>query len=850
MMPQLFDWQVQEEDDSPIGAPEERSSRQLYRWRLFGGLLLLLLVAALLLFRWRISERQALMEKDLRAFIRHEEQQRLFGLTEGADKLMVPDTPEAWQEGYLSSFAEADDVEPVDLSVEEIQLDGTEALVTVRLDNVVQMRFYRLIGQRWRRAPLSEALWGEPRQIELADIGLTIAYRARDEAFVERLVADLPALLGEGSAWPKIESNIITVFPHEFGSPLLWHEMNEVIINSPQVVMAEGLDGEAAVRLALADEFLAKMSSERAANNARLSDIQAFQAAIRTIFVLRWALPSEVIPRQEWQMATTAASKSPLLGDWEINRQAASLETVWKPHFSEATFLLVADYLYDEIGTEGLQRVLKELPTVQSWDSLFYPLTGRYTIELEDELLGNSTTKRVADNVPQLPFSVTLLGMDSEKRVLEVKVADQEQPLSIQTAGATLVGAEGAILNDQCAMLHQELTITQGDWLKVGQELQARQLLISDASPSTSLPTSTTLAPPDTMAYLAERRDGAQRGRGFGSFLALSEDGTATHLTSLPPLMSLAVQMQPSIPWPPRFLLTLTVPKCEQTWLFMYDPQQGIIQRWLASSNERIFTSFVWRPLEEEFILTGPIPNQDVRASLKKVHYWSASAEKPLRLLHEIPSAHYPLAWRGENVFTLDEERGAIKLIEQKSGEVVKRIALAGEDVRFTMLSEDSKYFFYDVQPPQIQPITLKADDLLDADSFLPPHKQTIHVVELESGQDTLLFSASEGEWLWPIGGGSATNRLLLLSAPEAPEQSMPTHLLLLDLKAPEQPTIYEIPADEYVTSALACENDHVLMTIYSPNSHSNTEVRVSQPDGTTKSLLRSDKELQLLSCR
>jgi hypothetical protein len=252
----MIDWQVHEEDDSPIRATEERSSRHLYHWALFGGLLLLLMVLALLIFRWRISERQEAMQADLKAFIRHEEQQRLFGLTERADKLMVPEAPKVWQEAYLSSFAEADNVQPVELEVAEIEFDGTGAYVTVRLDNVASVRFYRLIGQRWQRAPLLRvglvtlergerailrplAFWGEPRQIDLADEGLTIAYRARDEAFVERLSHELPALLGEGSAWPKIASNIITVSPYEFGPPLLLHEKNEIVLNSPKLVMAD-----------------------------------------------------------------------------------------------------------------------------------------------------------------------------------------------------------------------------------------------------------------------------------------------------------------------------------------------------------------------------------------------------------------------------------------------------------------------------------------------------------------------------------------------------------------------------------------------------------------------------------
>lgn len=820
----MLDWQVREEEE-PLASdsgedPPSRPAKRYRNWRVFGGLLLLLMVVGLFVFRWRLDERTKAMKDDLKVFIRHEEQQRVFGLREQVDKLMVPDAPKEWQEAYRSIFVKADEVLPVELEVDEIELDGTNAFVAVRLDEVPQVRFYQLVEQKWRRAPLSDEFWGEERYVYLARQGMTISYRARDEAFVQNLATELPLLLQQ---WPmKKGIRRIQITPQEFGPALLEVEETQLTLNSPNLLIQGHTDGERAVRLQLADRLLAKTNSDSERESPRLPGATPFLAAIRMTFILSWALPDEAIPRQIWHQVA-ALWKSPFLGQWQVNREELLLESVWQPRLSDATALLMADYLYDQYGREGLEQVMKELPTAPSWDRIFYPLTGHYTVELEDALLStNSAVKTEENNVPQLPFDVTLLDMDLENGVLDFEIkdrADKEAQLSVKVDESTLSGLQRTISPGQCAALHKQLTITEADWLTMGQELQARQLVVSRSSPSISLPADRTLAPPDTFAYLAEQRIDREGNLRLHRFIALSEEGTATHLTTLPPLMSLGRQIPSKTSGRTRFLLTLSAPECDEVWLFMYDPRRGILSRWFTSFSESsVLQDFVWNPLEGEVLLTGSTIHQNGPAAPR--------ASQQVRA--EFSSARYPLSWHSNQAVILNGKSGTVKLIDVALGEVAKIIPLASEHAHLFMLSEDETRLFY-------------------AHGLRPAEKQSFHMLDFESGQDSVLFSTSTDEWLKPVIGGISTDHVLLLKASQKAGQPITTQLLLVGTSPGEPTVVIETAADEFVTSALACEDDRVLMTIYRKRE---TEVRMWRPDSGTKSLFKADKPLQLLSCR
>ncbi len=74
----------------------------------------------------------------------------------------------------------------------------------------------------------------------------------------------------------------------------------------------------------------------------------------------------------------------------------------------------------------------------------------------------------------------------------------------------------------------------------------------------------------------------------------------------------------------------------------------------------------------------------------------------------------------------------------------------------------------------------------------------------------------------------------------------MTRDLRLVDLNAASEPTIVmEILPNEYVTSALLCEDGRVLISVHKPPL---SEVRMWQPDGSIRTLLRTDTQLELLS--
>lgn len=484
----MFDWQVSEEEQPLANFPqEEHPVQRVRRWYLWGGLLLVLMMVGLFLFRWRLSERTELMKSDLKAFIRHEEQQRAFGLREQADELMVSNAPEQWQLAYRSTFVvEVDEVQPLELTIEEIELEGTSAYVTVQLNEVAQVRFYRLVGQEWRRAPLFAAFWGQEKRIELADEDITIVYPAREEAFAQKLAADLPALLQQ---WPsKLRLPLpfsIKIEPMEFARPLLYisrnDEIQQITLNSPNLMMPGRAEvgGEGAIRLMLANALLDTANLDHETQQSLLPGAPTFLAAFRNTIILRWALPNEAIPRQIWRDKVAGRWKSPFLGQWLINREHVLLTRTWEPRLSEATALLMADYIYDQIESEEVRHVAQRVLTAPSWDRIFYPYTRRYTISLEEEMLLGTPVKMTAHNINALPLSVTILDINAESGVLETEITGQGRPLKIRTGDSTFIDAEGEAVDACCAMLHQEVTVKEGDWLEVGQELQARQLVIN-----------------------------------------------------------------------------------------------------------------------------------------------------------------------------------------------------------------------------------------------------------------------------------------------------------------------------------------------------------------------------------
>ncbi|MGH2541935.1 MAG: hypothetical protein ACRDIB_04010, partial [Ardenticatenaceae bacterium] len=253
----MFEWEVREallaEAEERADA-ERRTGRAARRFGL--GVLLVSGVVLALLLRWRLGEQQAIMREDLGNFIVNEERLRLFGLREEVDELVVPDAPGAWRAGFASTFAATGETRRVALEVQETVLDGREAIATVRLDGRTQVRAYRLVAGKWRRAPLPVEAWGEEQELA-APGGITLRYRQRDALFAEAVAADLPALRDQVEMWGGLfPPREITISPREFAGPVIALAPERIALNSPLVLSADWtLDSAPVVRLALAALF-------------------------------------------------------------------------------------------------------------------------------------------------------------------------------------------------------------------------------------------------------------------------------------------------------------------------------------------------------------------------------------------------------------------------------------------------------------------------------------------------------------------------------------------------------------------------------------------------------------------
>ena len=83
------------------------------------------------------------------------------------------------------------DAPPGSIDITDFEFDGQCANITVNLADVSQLRSYCFNQERWFRAPLSLASWGQDEQVIDLGKGATLHFLPRDQAFAETLAADL-----------------------------------------------------------------------------------------------------------------------------------------------------------------------------------------------------------------------------------------------------------------------------------------------------------------------------------------------------------------------------------------------------------------------------------------------------------------------------------------------------------------------------------------------------------------------------------------------------------------------------------------------------------------------------------
>ena len=153
----MAEWQILDSDDFPEISPDEQEtppSRSRWGWVvLAGGILAFLIVVGYTTLRERQVERRTAVRDDLEAIIFEEETQQFLGNAEQAIELMLPHSPDRWQQAYQQTFS-GDEIRPPPGSTQlnDISFDGTCAVVNVTLVNSEQVRVYCLHGEGWRRA--------------------------------------------------------------------------------------------------------------------------------------------------------------------------------------------------------------------------------------------------------------------------------------------------------------------------------------------------------------------------------------------------------------------------------------------------------------------------------------------------------------------------------------------------------------------------------------------------------------------------------------------------------------------------------------------------------------------------
>jgi hypothetical protein len=852
----MLDWQVFKEDDSSSALAErEVPPSRRKRWRLWLALLLFFLLISGAVVALRLKERNEAIEADVEKFVRYEEQQRFFGLKELKGQLVVPRVSENWEEAYLNTFVEPDEAQPFEVEIAEIELHEGEglafdALVSLRLNGQAQIRLYQLHGRRWKRAPLSEALWGEERYLQIPLHSMTIFYQARDEEFVQRLAQELPALLAN---WPNSTRKIIRVGPREFGEPILLQNETEVTLNSPLLVSPKGeLDSERRVRFALADALLAEANPDSAPDRApdgSLEGVMRFRAASRALVILHWLLPHELIPRQLWQEKLTEGWFSPFLAESSSSEQAnLSLSSLWEPRPSEAAALLTADYLYQTQGHEILVALASQLSGAQSWDSVFEPALARYAIELEADVQAfmrdeELPTPQRSEPPISLPMTVKMLDIEPRTNNLLVKVPHREEPLSIEAAHATLLAPDGSSFSPNCASLYQDITIEAGDWLDVGQQLKAHKMTLPQLAPSISPPSDITLAPADTLAYLTERTIGENGHLEGIRVLALKEEGSRTPLATFPTTLEIVWNRQGN-QQSSRLLLKLAMPDCEQVWLFLYEPRGGITKQWLTSPDWAVgSTQMAWIG---ENILFFARSREEVSSGVDDLWQYSLltrQTESLVRPQGQLERNTRPLGWHSANkqIVALESNR-TINLIDLASGNVADQIPLSTAEPSHFTLNEDGNYLSY--------------TEGAEAETSQEP---SIHILNLTSRENAHLLAGREGDGLFPAYGAEFTARLLVVSQAVKAQEEASKRLLTIDPIALQISVVSKIDDSTFLrsqlTNALTCSDNRVLFVIErqeecDEGSCKQHELQLWQHDGQIKSLLVSDEPIYPLACR
>jgi hypothetical protein len=855
------EWYTVTYSDSFTGPSSEEPvrPRPYRRWLpVAAALLALVLVGATVLYRQRTMGQAALAE-DLAAFIFEEEAIRAFQDPEQATALMAAGAPPAWQEDYQASFA-AGVAPPASVRVESVEFDGRCALVDANLDGHRQARAYCLNGRQWRRAPVPETAWGETETTSLAG-GPQLSFRARDRAFAETLVDDLPPLfeaLDRLAAPPAgrvtRQTLDIAIEPYELHGPLIVGDLpRRIVLNSPLLVPFDGQaapDGSLAVRLALAKALVRRtgdLSPEELP--AALPGAGRFVAAVQTVLAGHLILSPAEMERlvDAWRGGLAEPWLSPFYADL--------LQAPEPPDTRQAELAayLTAEYIYRLEGAETLAALLRELPAAGSWDALFQADLGRSTVGLESEV--NTYVRKGAVSIRAIPESdpvpagsglslqVTFLGAKDRpdgNQLIQVALPGQAEPVLVELPSGLQLRAGGADLPPACAFPGSKLQV-KGKWLEVQRRLQASQVTVQEPAPLAIEP-----APADTIAYLVQGETPIEGGPALEhvflsthfyliatsqlpvpqALVALRENGTVQPLTPLS--STLRVRPLPVAAGDPiHFLFIADRPGCEFSWFVHYDTRQGVTGQWFVPAET---TRWVWRADRQDLMFFIYSMARDV------YDMYEGRAGMSLRLVGNSTMPALFTGWNmnTENLVFVRTWMGTmgIGLLEPDTGSM-SRLKVYVQPLRARQLSPNGTWLAY----------LTGVKNLFD-----PPYR--LDVLNIESRQERTLIRSEQGKRLGPPNWSLYLDdpRLAVLAGPLVEKDRLrPTHLLVVSPERDEDyVTVAEAVPGEQLATPVFCADGDMLYRVDTGNEY---RLDRYQPGQETQTLLTSDLPFLPVAC-
>lgn len=618
----MLDWEITESESLPQEEPrpagESARSRRWF-WSITLAVVLSGAIAVFGVMRMRLEAGESALAADLLTLVKAEEQARRFNLQERVDLLLAEGTPDEWRHRYLALFDTVTSATSIDVSIEDVQIDGISALVQAQIGDQLQRRHYLLTSQGWRRAPLPISAWGDSlfTYTYPDNERIRMQYYREDADFAKAVMADLPALIATRNALglEPLDEFSLTITPQELSGVLLGAGPTDLTLNSPQLVVLplhHPMNSVEAVRhqiasVLLQDERSSVISDETLPQNAR------FRTILQSVMALRWAVSPERYPqvRQSWREAIGNEWHSPFV---TLPQREAGVDP--SPPVAIPAALVVADTLYEQAGESGIVTVLQTMPTATGWDEVFEASVGMNTLELE----------AVAQGIA--PPSIPALPLEGEMRLeaggaLSLALPNTAQPMTLERwdERVTLQLPGGMGVPDACLNLFRTVQLN-GRWREAGLRLTVSDISIPDFD-ATPYFTMTSL-PAETVAVVGTWGVSTQLDR----LEALSIHDTLTPLLAQrenAPLIFLtsasSVAQGHSL-----VLTTPAAPECPLQWLIVYRPDQGIVAQWVVWWERHLSTpTIVWDEVSQSGLMVLANNRIDVGAP-----YWRLTPDHPL----------------------------------------------------------------------------------------------------------------------------------------------------------------------------------------------------------------------------